>query len=1593
MMLQIIFFLLTFYANAQFTPTRTTVENSTTANTESVYNGITAANPPVSTTLPGPCWANCTFWTTSVLVHGWSSVPSWTGTTTVEHAIKYIVINNRTNSTSTSTSYFTLPESITALPTNPSGTRTYNITISTPTGSAGNWSTFVTTIAYPSRWTKYSSGYTWWGQVPTTDSNGASVCSWAPYYFSAQSTYLTTYTDFYSTTPTRLYTDWSTVASGAYVPYLTVQPIGEETQQIDPNDPGGLDWEFDVWIPDARIPGAPPPYDKQSVPQYCSMGYLPLPPGQVYRPPDSIAPATALMSVKYLTFTSTLHEDTPPSNLASSTTLAKVSSSTKQSSSQQTASETYQQPPTTASPSSTEKQHLSTTNTEKPAEKSTQPLATEQPSLPGPSTVDSSSSIQSSHPAASAAQELASSSPSVEASMNSAPIVASPTASPEEQESLPLSPTQTNIHQQMQQSSILASGISADGSSANNPLSITETHIGSAPSGSSLAALSATSPLATEIAAGEAAAGETGPTTALATGAAVVVVGPATLSQVPNDNSSPNAAESDQDLNASRPTATLLDSTTAAGGVVAVAIGGQTLSSAGQTATLSGSNDASNDAIGANEQATSTTHSAQQQQQQQQKQPTLAVLQTDSAGRTQLLVGDSTVVSDVARAYAMGASTAASMDGVLAAATSAAFTSAADAVQEQGQGQGQGTTTTDGRQTVEAANSAGASEVETSASSASGGQTVQVDGTAVLAHALGLPLPNSNTVDLPGHAHATMLAPILVFVLTLGAATAQVTPVRTGPYLNVTSANPPAATTLAGSCTANCTYQSEAAGAYGWTKRTSWAGTTSVEYAIEYLIVNNRTNTTRTSTSYFTLPAGITALPTNAAGTRTRNITVSLPTGAAGNWTTFVTTIAYPSRYTRYTSGYTWWGEVPTTTDGGASICSWAPYYFSGTRTYTTTTYNFASSTSAAGLFTDFATAASGAFVPFVTLQPFSSEDASQAVDPDDPHGIDWEFDLEIPREYVAGVPAPYDADAVPQLCETGLVPLPPGQGHQTSMTAPVGVLSSVQYLTLTSTLHEDTGPETTTAKASPTTAETTQKQSETSQAEQPSPTTTVAPPPQSQTEDASPSPSNPPDSEPVTSSPTEDEPTTSNPLGVIISAIASSAAAEQPGSTTAAAAEPPTTTAPPVVVVPPASSSAADAASAGGGSPPATGATTAASVVVIGSATLSQVSNPAAATATSPTAGSSESGNGGGVIVNIGGQTLSSAGQTVTLTDANSAAGASPQTTIAILQTDSAGATQLVVGGSTVVGDVGGAFTSAAVGQQQGTTVVVGGQTVEVASALAAGQTGTGMAGVVVIGGQTLEVGGPSTTVGGVAIGAQTDAEGHTEVVVGGVTATVGGSGGTTTGAAVATVGSVVVETGSAGGVVVGGQTVQVDGTVTLSGGYVVVVQTGAGGATQVVVDGSTATLPTAASAVATFAGETVSVAPGGAIVVGGQTLTLGQTTTLSDGEVVGLQTGASSVTELVVDGSTATLAPSGSGLGGLILSGLGATSSGKASSTRVVSSTRTSSGDDGEETTSSGTAAAAASSTAAGVKAAWANSEVIWVMLVSTVVLLVEA
>lgn len=82
---------------------------------------------------------------------------------------------------------------------------------------------------------------------------------------------------------------------------------------------------------------------------------------------------------------------------------------------------------------------------------------------------------------------------------------------------------------------------------------------------------------------------------------------------------------------------------------------------------------------------------------------------------------------------------------------------------------------------------------------------------------------------------------------------------------------------------------------YTWEKVRA---STTVTHAVEYVIVNNRTNTTRTSTSFLELPANVTMPPTNYRGTQVWAKTISSPV-PGGSWSTFITNITYPSAFTQ----------------------------------------------------------------------------------------------------------------------------------------------------------------------------------------------------------------------------------------------------------------------------------------------------------------------------------------------------------------------------------------------------------------------------------------------------------------------------------------------------------------------------------------------------------------------------------------------------------------------------------------------------------------------------------------------------------------------
>lgn len=271
------------------------------------YNDMTTAYPPVHTTLSGICNANCTYSVIHVPTWTWSKVTTFDVVTTIVHAIEYVITNKQKNTTTTSTSY---PQS--GLSINSEGTRTYEIKVTKPVGEDGRWRVFTTAITYPSQYTAPDLGYTWWGEVPTTVSGGASVCSWAPYYASRVTANQPTGTIF------------SMVASGAVVSYVTLQPLAQETQDLDPDDPSGMSWILEE-ITASRTASIPSPYNEGAVPRLCTLG-KPQPP-DISPPPDigNFLPGVALTSTSLITQTSTLSEDTPLSAAASASDARKQS--------------------------------------------------------------------------------------------------------------------------------------------------------------------------------------------------------------------------------------------------------------------------------------------------------------------------------------------------------------------------------------------------------------------------------------------------------------------------------------------------------------------------------------------------------------------------------------------------------------------------------------------------------------------------------------------------------------------------------------------------------------------------------------------------------------------------------------------------------------------------------------------------------------------------------------------------------------------------------------------------------------------------------------------------------------------------------------------------------------------------------------------------------------------------------------------------------------------------------------------------------------------------------------------------------------------
>ncbi|KAH7031816.1 hypothetical protein B0J12DRAFT_732249 [Macrophomina phaseolina] len=694
---------------------------------------------------------------------------------------------------------------------------------------------------------------------------------------------------------------------------------------------------------------------------------------------------------------------------------------------------------------------------------------------------------------------------------------------------------------------------------------------------------------------------------------------------------------------------------------------------------------------------------------------------------------------------------------------------------------------------------------------------------------------------------------------------------------------------------------------HGWSRMT-FSYVTTLSYAMEFVIINTRTNTTTTSTSYFPLPTGYTGPSKDPSFTRTIELNVSTPTGPTGPWSTFLTNVTYPQRYTEYSSGYTWWGKVPTTTSDGASVCSWAPWYWSARQTETGTTAN------STALSTAYATAMPGAFIAYTSLQPFG-DDAAKA-DPDDPGGVTWLWDGPGSDEFANGVPAAYRAGAVPRLCTpTSLFPVPPGAETPTLVSvAPVGIFTTAAYLTLTSTVHHDgggggggggsEGPDGSrkyTAPANP---------AESSKGDQPGARSSEARRPAVL-------------------------PSTADAIGGVVALIASQLAeSSRPGRATR-------------------QTTPQDAAAA---PTPATFA--------VGAVPL--VASPYPPRLTSGAPGSS-----GVAIVAPGSHTLTPGVNIIPAATDEGGRLSTPVTVV--IQTGGDGTVEAVVDGSTA------ALPPQAVPHGSADSVPDPAPVVTVGG-LAVSRDASGG---VLVEGQTLRPGDEKATLpGGEVVAVATDAAGGAVVVVNGATATLAGGG-----MLGVTVGGVVVSTGrgrDGGAVVVEGKTVGLGGSVTLSGGIVVEVYTATGGATQVIVAGSTATLPRQGA-----------VTSNGGVIVGDKTLTPGETVTLGNGDVLAVWTRSNGVTEVVVGGSTSVLPSQRSRLGGLMWSGLGA--SGVSATTRRPTSTETSSsGSTASSQDGQGAGGAAdgtkATSTSAGEAEQPHQGRTVWLMLVTTVVLMVE-
>ncbi|KKY16083.1 hypothetical protein UCDDS831_g07314 [Diplodia seriata] len=673
---------------------------------------------------------------------------------------------------------------------------------------------------------------------------------------------------------------------------------------------------------------------------------------------------------------------------------------------------------------------------------------------------------------------------------------------------------------------------------------------------------------------------------------------------------------------------------------------------------------------------------------------------------------------------------------------------------------------------------------------------------------------------------------------------------------------------------------------------------TTLTAATKYIVINRKTNTTSTKIVYADLPEGFTLPPTDAAGTQ----------AVVTTFGDLSTTIAYPTPYLSWASGYSWSGTLPTLDEKSQSVCSTVTGKASTTQTITDETQSIVRTQYKTETYDNGSVAISTDFdydwVPEKTRTTSYETstyatvlygDTFQRTVPPADSGDQYGFLYTLVKNDTRIWPKSIETDAAYLSCSTPTYP------------APAEALMTASFVTETSTSFEDGDDSPTTEKPTTEPKPTTSPEPEETTSPEPEETTSPTQPPAT---DADTSPAQQTTKPPSPASTAEAPP----PNTALPSGNQETTNVSPPETVGTTANPPPSEASPSLPAAAPTASTEAggDAGSVINQPPPSTfetvnipttdadGSSTSAAGIVIGSQTqpifstfipaATQQSNSAVdASSGAPAASPSSI-----PVIVVGTQTLS-AGQTATIgtvpvvvpvqtpPDAVSGDAPPPQTASSPLQ---------------VVPVQQPSPSSAAVTLANGATAIVN------------------SASEVVVGGQTLQPGSNTVSVGGgdgengnsaATVVLTTNAAGSSVIVAAGTTAAlpptaqppppdqVSAASGAP--AAITLANGATASLNSASQVVVAGQTLQPGAnTVSVAGdgengnsvtATVVVLTTNAAGATVVVADGSTAFLPTNTNAVA---GSTAS-----AIVLPG-----GQTASLLDGT----GTGASQV--VVVDGTT---------------------------------------------------------------------------------------